>query len=102
MRTHAIHVISGREHALAIRGELFAFTDVLDVFVTGQPDVLVVVCSGRPRPAEWIASLRAAGYEVPVRRNVQRLTHNVAPLASRRRRSIGTRSATAVGPVRAA
>jgi hypothetical protein len=62
MQTHAIHVLGGRERVLEVRTELFVFGEVLDVFVTGRPDVLVVVCSGRPRPAQWLAALRAAGY----------------------------------------
>jgi hypothetical protein len=66
MQTHSLHVIGGRERVLEIRDELFAFDHVLDVFVTGRPDVLVVVCSGRPCPAEWLRALRAAGYEIPV------------------------------------
>ena len=53
---------------LEIRKELFGFPEVLDVFVTGRPDALVVVCSGRPRPAEWLRVLRAVGYDVPPRR----------------------------------
>ena len=71
MQTHPLHVVDGRERALEIRAELFVFADVLDVFVTGRPDVLVVVCSGRPRPAEWLRALRAAGYEIPVRRRAR-------------------------------
>jgi len=68
MQTHPIHVTAGRQRVHEVRSKLFAFSDVLDVVVTGQPDVLVVVCSGRPRPAEWLAPLRAAGYQIPVRR----------------------------------
>ena len=69
MQTHPIHVAGGREQVLEVRSELFACSDVLDVFATGRPDVLVVVCSGRPRPARWLAVLRVAGYEIPVRRH---------------------------------
>ena len=47
-----------------IRSELFVFPEILDVFVTGRPDSLVVVCQGRPRPAEWLRALRAARYDV--------------------------------------
>lgn len=61
----------GRERALEIRAELFVFGDVLDVFVTGHPDVLIVACSGCPRPAEWLRVLRAAGYEIPGRRHAR-------------------------------
>ena len=71
MQTHPLHVTHGRERALDIRSELFAFGDVLDVFVTGDPDVLVVACSGRPHPAEWLRVLHAAGYEIPVRRRAR-------------------------------
>jgi hypothetical protein len=39
------------------------------VFVTGRPDVLVVVCAGRPRPAQWLRTLRAAGYDTLARRH---------------------------------
>ena len=68
MQTYPLHVMDGRTRALEIRSELLVFGDVLDVFVTGRPDVLVVACSGRPRPAEWLRVLRAAGYEIPSRR----------------------------------
>jgi hypothetical protein len=71
MQTHPIHVADGRELVLEVRSELFAFGDVLDVFATGRPDVLVVVCSGRPRPAQWLAVLRAAGFEIQVRRHAK-------------------------------
>ena len=64
LQTHPIHVIDGREQVIGVRTELFTFGDVVDVFVTGRRDVLVVVSSGRPRPAEWLRALRAAGYEV--------------------------------------
>ena len=67
MQSHALHVIDGRERALEIRAELFVFGDVLDVFVTARPDVVVVACAGRPHPAEWLRALRAAGYEIPAR-----------------------------------
>jgi len=70
MQTHAIHVTDGRALVLEVRSTLFVFPRVLDVFATGRPDVLVVVCSGRPRPAQWLAELRAAGFQIPVRRRV--------------------------------
>jgi len=54
---------------LEIRSELFVFPEILEVFVTGRPDVLVVVCSGRPRPTPWLRTLRAAGYETLARRH---------------------------------
>jgi hypothetical protein len=71
MQTHPLHVTHARERALEIRTELFAFGDVLDVFATGDPDVVVVACSGRPHPAEWLRVLRAAGYEIPGRRRAR-------------------------------
>jgi hypothetical protein len=71
MQTHPLHVTDGRDRANEIRTELFAFSDVLDVFVTGRPDVLVVVCAGRPRPAEWLRALRTSGYEIPPRRTAR-------------------------------
>jgi hypothetical protein len=67
MQTHQIHVLGARERVHEIRGELFAFPEVLDVFVTGRPDVLVVVYAGRPRPGEWVGALRALGYRTPAR-----------------------------------
>lgn len=83
MGTHPIHVIDGREQVLEVRGALFAFPDVLDVFVTGRPDVLVVVCSGRPCPARWLAALRAAGYQIPPRRRVKDITPTTTTICSR-------------------
>lgn len=77
MQTHPIHVTDGRELTLEVRSALFVFPEVLDVFVTGRPEVLVVVCSGHPRPARWLAELRAAGYQIPVRRRVQDATLDV-------------------------
>lgn len=67
MQTYRIHVSKGRERVDEIRRELFAFSEVLDVFVSGRPDSLVVVCWGRPRPAEWSRALRAVGYDLPRR-----------------------------------
>jgi hypothetical protein len=49
-----MYVLRGREKAHEIRGELFIFPGVLEVMVTSRPDALVVVRSGRPRPAEWL------------------------------------------------
>jgi hypothetical protein len=69
VQTHTILVSKGRDSVHAIRSELFVFPEVLDVFVTGRPEVLVVVCQGRPRPAEWLRALRAVGYEVLARRH---------------------------------
>jgi hypothetical protein len=68
MQMHSLHVVDGRERVLEIRTELFVFGEVLDVFVTGRSDVVVVACSGHPRPAEWLSALRTAGYEIPLRR----------------------------------
>jgi hypothetical protein len=78
MQTHPIHVTDGRELVLDVRNALFAFPEVLDVFVTGRSDVLVVVCAARPRPAQWIAELRAAGYHIPARRCPQDATPDIA------------------------
>jgi hypothetical protein len=67
VQTYRIHVSKGRERVDEIRNELFAFSEVLDVFVTGRPDSLVVVCWGRPRLADWSRALRAEGYDLPRR-----------------------------------
>jgi hypothetical protein len=53
-----------------VRSELFNFPEILDVFITGRPDALVVVCSGRPRPGEWLGALRRVGYDVPAKQHV--------------------------------
>jgi hypothetical protein len=68
LQTHQIYVSKGRDRVQDIRSALFAFSEVLEVFVTGRPDALVVVLAGRPRPGEWLRTLRAAGYEVSARR----------------------------------
>ncbi len=68
MQTYKINVSAGRDKVNEIRLELFNFPEVLDVFVTGRPDSLVVVFWGRSRPGEWLRALRAVGYEVPRRR----------------------------------
>jgi hypothetical protein len=67
VQTYQIYVSNGRDSVHEIRSELFVFPEILDVFVTGRPDSLVVVCQGRPRPAEWLLALRAVGYDVPPR-----------------------------------
>ena len=67
MQTHHIHVSGAHERVDEIRSELFAFSEVLDVFVTGRPDVLVVIYTGRPRPGEWLRALRRRGYHTPAR-----------------------------------
>ena len=46
MQTHPIHVAHSCELVVEVRSELFAFSDVLDVFATGRPDVFGVACSG--------------------------------------------------------
>ena len=61
MQTHQISVSGARQRVDVIRKELFAFPEVLEVFVTGRPDVLVVVYAGRPRPGEWLRGLRRLG-----------------------------------------
>jgi len=67
MQTHEIHVSGAREQVDEIRAELFAFPEVIEVFVTGRPDFLVVVHAGRPRPGEWLRALRRLGYGTPSR-----------------------------------
>jgi hypothetical protein len=67
VHTHEIHVAGGREAVSEIRRNLFLFSEVLDVLATSRPDSLVVVFSGRPRPAEWNRHLRDVGYELPRR-----------------------------------
>jgi hypothetical protein len=69
VQTHQINISHGRENVHEIRRELFAFSEILDVFVTSRPDSLVVVCAGRPRLGEWLRALRAVGYEAPTRRH---------------------------------
>ena len=69
MQTYQINISQGRDNVHEIRHELFAFSEILDVFVTGRSDSLVVVCAGRPRVREWLCALRAAGYHVPARRH---------------------------------
>lgn len=64
MHTQEIHVAGAHEAVSAIRCELFAFPEVIDVLGTSRSDLLVVVVFGRPRPAEWTRHLQAAGYEV--------------------------------------
>jgi hypothetical protein len=68
VQTHQIYVAKGRDRVQDVRSALFAFSEVPDVFVTGRPDALVVVVTGRPRPGEWLRALRAAGYDVQARR----------------------------------
>jgi len=69
VQTYQINIAMGRENVHEIRAELFNFPEVLDVFVTGRPESLVVVFWGRPRPGEWLRALRAVGYEVLARRH---------------------------------
>jgi hypothetical protein len=64
VHTQEIHVTGGREAVSEIRLRLFVFPEILDVLPTSGPDLLVVVIAGRPRPAEWSATLRAAGFDV--------------------------------------
>jgi hypothetical protein len=69
VQTYQINISQGRANVHEIRRELFAFSEILEVFVTGRADSLVVVCVGRPRVGEWLRALRAAGYHVPARRH---------------------------------
>jgi hypothetical protein len=68
VQTHQIRVSEGRARVAEIRRELLVFPEVIDVFITGRPDALVVVFVGRPRPGEWLRALRSLGYHVPPRR----------------------------------
>ena len=77
MQTHQINISHGRDNVREIRHVLFAFSEILDVFVTSRPDSLVVVCAGRPRLGEWLRALRAVGYEAPGRR--RHSTRSTAP-----------------------
>lgn len=79
MQTCKIIVLKARESVQEIRSELFAFPEILDVFVTSRPDALVVVCSGRPRPGKWLQALRAVGFEIPARRHPSRPLPAAAP-----------------------
>lgn len=67
MQTYQIHVGNARETVHEIRRELFVFPEVLEVYETGHPEILVVVFDGRPRPGEWLRALRAVGYRTPAR-----------------------------------
>jgi hypothetical protein len=78
MRTHQIHVSNGREAVDEIRRQLFLFPEVLEVFSTGRPDVVVVVCAGRPRPGEWLRALRALGYQTPARRSATSVSRAIS------------------------
>src|SRR5437764_6365255 len=67
VQTYQINISQGRDNVHGIRRALFAFSEILDVFVTSRPDSLVVVCAGRPRLGEWLRALRSVGYEIPTR-----------------------------------
>jgi hypothetical protein len=69
VQTYQINISQGRDNVHEIRRELFAFSEILDVFVTSRPDSLIIVYAGRPRLGEWRRALRAVGYEIPVRRH---------------------------------
>lgn len=64
MHTHQIQVAGGREAVSEIRRQLFVFSEVLDVLASSRADSVVVVFSGRPRPAEWNGHLRDLGYQL--------------------------------------
>jgi hypothetical protein len=70
VQTYQINVSKGRDQVQEIRHELFAFSEILEVFATSRPDALIVVCGGRPRAGEWLRALRAIGYEASARRRV--------------------------------
>lgn len=67
MQTYRIQVSGAKDQVHEIRAELFAFPEVLEVFMIGRPDSLVVVYAGRPRPGEWLRALRGIGCRVPAR-----------------------------------
>jgi hypothetical protein len=96
VQTHQINVSRARDMVQAIRHELFEFPEVLDVFVTGRPDWLVIVSRGRPRPGEWLRALRAVGYHVPVRRHATQAAeadrHGAAAPASAPARGLTARA----------
>jgi hypothetical protein len=83
VQTYKIYVSKGRDRVSEIRSELFVFPEILDVFITGRPDWLVVVCRGRPRAAEWLRALRAARHEVAHR------GHSGTPAAKCDRATVG-------------
>jgi hypothetical protein len=108
VQTYQIHVAGARDRVHAIRTELFVFPEILEVFVTGNPNSLVVVCAGRPRPGDWMRAIRTLGYEVLARRRPTTtafdvdLTHKAgtpenipgcSPAAARRRRPRTTKQA---------
>ena len=74
MHTHQINIAHGRENVHDIRRELFAFSEILDVYPTGRPDSLIIVHAGRPRLGEWLRALRAVGYLPPARRHPETLS----------------------------
>jgi hypothetical protein len=80
VQTYQINVSKGRDRVQEIRRELFAFSEILEVFVTSRPDALIVVCGGRPRAGEWLRALRAVGYEASARQRAgARVTGIAAP-----------------------
>jgi hypothetical protein len=83
VHTHEIHISHGRENVHEIRRELFAFSEVLEVFVTSRPDSLVVVCAGRPRLGEWLRALRAVGFDAPAQRHRAPVSQALIGLAVR-------------------
>jgi hypothetical protein len=89
VRTHQIHVSNGREAVHEIRRQLFLFPEVIEVFDTGRPDVLVVVYIGRPRPGEWLKAVRALGYRTPPRGHA---TSASRPISSDRLQVVATSS----------
>lgn len=67
MQTHQLHVTNGGDRVDDVRSALFAFPEILEVFTSGRPDTLLVVCDGRPRLGEWLGRLRAMDYDVSAR-----------------------------------
>jgi hypothetical protein len=82
MQTHSLRVADARDQLEDLRAELLTFRDVLDVFSTGHADTLVVLCSGRPHPAEWAHALQTAGYTIPPRRHAGPSSGRLRPESS--------------------
>jgi hypothetical protein len=74
VQTYQIHVSDGRARIDDVRSALFAFPEILDVFITGRSDTLVVVCAGRPHPVQWLRRLRLVGYDAWIRRRPDQAT----------------------------
>jgi hypothetical protein len=89
VQTHQIHIPNGRDRVHEIRSVLFAFPEVLEVFITSRPGALVVVSSGRPHPGEWLRALRAVGYEPQPRRRATSAVNGLVAAAAGARSGAG-------------